>query len=872
MSSQTNLIAHIVDQIADAVRGGRSPEDAARRLAAMLPAEEVQRALQKYREAAKRIWTMREPSGVYTRFFEPWYLGPAPEDKLWSSYKARVLQRGWDEDAMASLDQASTRVVSLLDPPSKAQISTRGLVVGHVQSGKTANFTAVIAKAADVGYRFFIVLSGLNNALRNQTQTRLESDLVAANPESWISVTDSDSDFHVRSNVNAFLSEHHAIKVLGVVKKNPGRLRKLNSWLHSARPEVLRACPVLVIDDEADQASPNAHPKPEERTAINKLIIKLLKNLPKAGYVGYTATPFANLLIDPKDSADLYPADFIIDLPRGADYFGAEQIFGRPPLDHTDEPVAGLNMIRQVPDDEAHLLKPPNRDARFDFVPPVTATLRTAMLYFWMATSARLERGQERQHCSMLIHTTQYSIVHTHARSAVESFRLQILEDLRVADETLLQEMLALWVEEQEKLPPSLFNEEPVSFEDVLRRLALVITRCETKVENGISLERIDYTPDADGRGRIYIVIGGNVLSRGLTLEGLTVSFFVRSASAYDTLLQMGRWFGYRHGYADLPRVWMTDELKGYFFDLAGVEREIRIDIDRYSKGDMTPKEFGVRIRTHPKLEITSKLKMQSAVTAKMAFSGRAVQTIVFNTQDVDWLQSNLDAAQELLRRLVEVDNISPSAVGERPHRIFSDVSVERVQDFLSSYSIDPSNGGMPATHLKGYIRDQNAAGRILRWNVAVVTREDPVLGNIQLGSLGEVPLINRSRFLRPRPPGRVDIKALMSETDVAIDAPIPTHELREHGREDLISMRDQLVPDRGLLLIYPIAGNSKPEKQSHERAPLGSAKHVIGIALVFPEVSSDRAMTPQTYVTAPLPDLESEPIELEDVADAEDI
>lgn len=871
-SSQTNLTAHIVEQIADAVRGGRTPEDAARRLALLLPSEDVQRALQRYREAAKRVWTMREPAGVYTKFFEPWYLGPAPEDKLWHAYKALLVQRGWDEDGIAAIDSASTRIVSLLDPPSKAQIATRGLVIGHVQSGKTANFTAVIAKAADVGYRFFIVLSGLNNALRNQTQVRLEDDLVATNPESWITVTDSESDFRVRSNVNAFLSERHSTKVLGVVKKHSGRLRRLITWLHSARPEILRACPILVIDDEADQASPNAHPNPEERTAINKLIIKLLKSVPKAAYVGYTATPFANFLIDPKGVEDLYPRDFIVDIPRGRDYYGAEQIFGRAPLTDTEEPVDGLNMIREVPEEEAQLLKPPNRDSRFDFMPPITPALRTAMLYFWMATSARLFRGQERRHSTMLIHTTQYSIVHSNASVAIEAGRQRALEQLSDGDSSFINELRSLWEAEQLAMPPSLVNEVPVSFDSLFEHMPDVLRRCETKVENGTSLDRIDYTQDIDGRGRVYIVIGGNVLSRGLTLEGLTVSFFVRSASAYDTLLQMGRWFGYRHGYADLPRVWMTDELRGFFFDLAGVEREIRIDIGRYSRGDVTPAEFGVRIRTHPTLEITSRLKMQNAVTATMAFNGRAVQAIVYCVEDKKWLDDNLTATVELLRQVVQDDDIRPVQVKGRPHRVLEGVGSRRIQSFLDGYSIDPSNGGMPSAQLKGYIRDQNAAGRLLLWNVAVVTRERelPSLGRIELGVLGSVPLINRARFLRMRPPGRVDIKALMSETDVALDAPIDSTELRKHGRATLLGMRDEFLPDRGLLLLYPIGRNSTPESQSHERAPLGAVQDVIGVALVFPEVPAGE-LTPQTYVTVALPDTESEQIELDDVADMED-
>src|SRR5882724_250273 len=429
LSSGTNdQIGQMAEQILDSVRAGRTPEEAAGRLSTFLPADLVEQALQRYRDASKRVWTMKEPGSIHKKHFDPWYLGPDPGDKLWHSYAKYLKEKGWDQIARDAIDAASTRVVSLLDPPGKAQIRTRGLVLGHVQSGKTANFTAVIAKAADVGYRFIIVLSGLNNVLRYQTQLRIDEDLIAANLENWITVTDIQDDFAANTNVNSFLTEKHSTKVLGVVKKNSSRLKRLHRWLTGARPEVLRACPVLIIDDEADQASPNSHPKPNERTEINKQIIKLLADLPKAAYVGYTATPFANLFIDPTLPEDLYPRDFIIDLPRGEGYFGAEQIFGRAPLDEAEEPVDGLDMIRIVPDDEIVSLKPPSRETRFTFVPEITPTLREAMLYFWMATAARHVRGQRSKHATMLIHTTQYAVVHRNFKSVIDALRDNILK------------------------------------------------------------------------------------------------------------------------------------------------------------------------------------------------------------------------------------------------------------------------------------------------------------------------------------------------------------------------------------------------------------------------------------------------------------
>ena len=858
------------EQILDSVRAGRTPEEAAARLSTLLAPDLVEQALQRYREAGRRVWTMKEPGSIHKKHFDPWYLGPDPSDKLWHSYAKHLRDKGWDDAAIKDIDDASTRVVSLLDPPGKAQIRTRGLVLGHVQSGKTASFTAVIAKAADVGYRFIIVLSGMNNVLRYQTQLRIDEDLIAANLENWITVTDIQDDFAANTNVNSFLTEKHSTKVLGVVKKNSGRLKRLHRWLTGARPEVLRACPVLIIDDEADQASPNSHPKPDERTKINELIVKLLADLPKAAYVGYTATPFANLFIDPSLPEDLYPRDFIVDLPRGKGYFGAEQIFGRAPLDEAEEPVDGLDMIRLVPDHEALQLRPPNRDARFTFVPAITPSLREATLYFWMATAARHARGQRGKHATMLIHTTQYAVVHRNAKGAIDAFQILMLKQVQKGDAALTTELEALWLREQAALPSEELDEKPVAFGDVMAHLAKAIKQTESKVENGTSptLDRVDYQPDADGNGRIYIVIGGNVLSRGLTLEGLTVSFFIRSASAYDTLLQMGRWFGYRPGYADLARVWMTQELRDYFFDLASVEREIRQDISRYKNGTVTPMEFAVRIRQHPALAITAKLKMQHAIQAKMAFNAREVQTIVFRHEDQAWLDQNLKAARDLVERLHK-DGIQATVVADKPHRVFLDVPSARVLEFLDQYAIDPSNSEMPVGLLRSYIREQNQRQHITQWTVAVVTRKEPLaaLGTIDLGLGTDVPLVNRARSLRERSPQVVDIKALMSETDVAIDVPRAAAELRGLDRNALRDLRDAAAPDRGLLLLYPIGKDSLPRKGSKERAALGAVQHIIGLALAFPDVPQND-LTPQNYMTVELPDSNSEQIDIDDLED----
>ena len=855
---QTQIIDALIEQIGDAVRGGRTPEDAAGRLATITDAVNVRRALEGYREITGRIRTMRVPGAMINDQLEPWYLGPVDTDKFWPLYSAYLRGEGWDPEAIEAVDVSSTKIVSLLSPPGAGTIRTRGLVLGYVQSGKTANFTAVIAKAADAGYRFFLVLSGISNALRNQTQRRLDRDLVLRSQD-WIRLTDQVRDFHETTNVNAFLTDRQALTVLGVVKKNSARLRRLRDWLAGARPEVLQACPICIIDDEADQASPNAHPDPDERTRINDLLVELLGLLPKAAYIGYTATPFANLLIDPAPE-DLYPSDFILSLPRDDEYFGPERIFGRAPLDW-EEPDAvadGLDMIRTVLDSEVDQLKPGTAASRFDFVPQITQSIGEALRYFWMATAARYARGQATEHSSMLIHTTQYSVVHSNFRLPVLEYRDGLSVRLQTNEASLLDELRRQWEEELSRVPSA----TATSFDEISGFLSEVLERTEVKVENSVSADRIDYEADGN-RPKVYVVIGGNVLSRGLTLEGLSVSVFVRVASAYDTLLQMGRWFGYRVGYADLPRIWMTDDLRGYLYDLATVEQEIRHEIERYENGHLSPLEFGVRIRTHPHLAITSRLKMQHAVASSMSFSGRIEQTLVFKHREREWLSANLEAGRQLISRL-NAEGGQARHVRDRPHLIYHAVPVGAVLEFLEAYEIHEHHVHMPNNLLLDYIRAQNERGRIRTWNVGIVTRRTPRFGTLDFGFDNGLNLVNRSRFLR----GDLqyaDVKALMSENDVGVDLNISTDHLRSRSRSDLQNLRERLMPDRGLLLLYPISKDSTPlvENPVPQRRPLEANEHVLGMALVFPQ-ADDR--TPQGYVTVDLSEI------AQDIADSDDL
>ena len=841
----------LIEMIDGLVRGGHTPDDAARRLGRMVDREEVAKALEEFRRRTGRIRTLRDPRSLVGEAPESWYTGPQETDLFWPSLRS-ILEAdpGWSSEDVESLNDASNRIVSLLHPPGAGRIDTRGLALGHVQAGKTTNYTAVISKAADAGYKLFIVLSGVTNSLRRQTQRRLEEQLVTPNDAHWGALTSVDADFRYFGNPNFFLTDKSEQKVLCVVKKNGSRLRALLRWLGDTRGEILRQCPVLLIDDEADQASVNAsrYADDGERTRINQLVVNILATLPKVAYVGYTATPFANLFIDPIPE-DLYPRHFIVDLPKPPGHFGTETIFGREPLfpEEEGEELDGYDMVRIVDDDEVEDLQPPSAGDRFDFYPSMTGSLRDALHYFWMATAARFVRAGSSSHSTMLIHTTVFTSVHENFLGPIETERDRLAAALEGWDRRAIDALRQQWETEQARVPSVELGEAPVSFEELLPKLGEVTRDTDVLADNYRARVRLDYS---EGE-RTVIVVGGNTLSRGLTLEGLVVSFFLRTATAYDTLLQMGRWFGYRPGYADLPRLWMTSELNDYFRDLATVEREMRIDIERYEVEGITPLDFAVRIRTHPALNITSALKMQHARPAEVSYSGRRIQTILFKHRDRGWLDSNLTAARELLSSLL-ADGKVAEPIEDGSKWLLRDVDVAHVTAFLENYSFHERSFDLNSDLIRRYIGAQNDRDSLRRWNVAIVGRgQGSKLGSCDLGIQDPVPLLNRSRMKRSDD-SYADIKALMSPVDRGIDLGRDSKELQDMDDAEIQELRPEGI---GLLLLYPISRESRPMRQPRpgattRRAPLEAVEDVLGVGLVFPEAVDE---TPQTYMSADL-------------------
>lgn len=787
-------------------------------------------------EWSKRLSRTRDgyPPKIIAISKDPWYGGSLPGDVFWPKLREHLASLPHlDEASVDLIDQASDKIVSYTPDPHKREWQCKGLVVGHVQSGKTTNFTAVIAKAVDRGYNLVIVFSGVHEGLRRQTQERLEAQLCDLDRGRWITLTTPEEDFQVQPTTFESLvpSADSNKAVLCVVKKNAAVLRKLRRWLKRAGENGgLRNVRALIIDDEADQAS-------VQTRTINPLIRDLLNTLPRCTYLGYTATPFANVLIDPATPDDLYPRDFILNLPEPQNgYFGPRQLFGRDDLleDGGEPGDDGYDMIRTVPDAWVPRLRP-TRGQPFETPPIEDSPVASAVNWFWLATAARRARG-DHGHSTMLIHTAMKTDVHQAYHYPLASYRTLSLNSLAQADEEFITALHEQWNSETQSVPSMDFGLSPIDFNSVIEHVPAVIRDTTIVLDNSRSDDRLNY-----GNGAVTaIVIGGNTLSRGLTLEGLVVSFFIRAARAYDTLLQMGRWFGYRPDYEDLPRIYMTEELQTWFRHLATVEAEIRLDIDRYEQQDLSPIEYGVRIRTHPGLMVTAKLG--AARLASASYGGRRVQVRYFKHKDADWLAANKEAADSLITELDVLGLASDSPVDGAV--VWRDVPVERVYEFLDRYEVHEESPDLRRDLLIAYIRRQaEDRGELTRWSVAVMAAADTDRGTVRLG--------NRTfnRIVRaPLADGVADvadIKTLMSKDHRVVDmirnGQLTAAQARRMKESDLVDLRNQDIvhKHRGLLLLYPIDPGSPSDRRTRQQ--MDADDDVIGLALVFPgDPSSD--------------------------------
>ena len=785
------------------------------------------------RNSFENVVILRRNSLIQNR--EEWYQGPSASSHHWNALNAYLRNtKDWGEHAVESIDVSSNEVVSLLENPTREDFSCRGLVVGYVQSGKTANMTAVIAKAVDAGYNLVIVLGGVTNKLRAQTQGRMLKDIVSRHRHLWqlYTTVDENGDFTVPAN-GSFTMPHEGHAQMIVMKKEGSRLRALLRTIKNTASATRRQLKVLMIDDECDQASVNSARDDYDMTRINGEIRKVLAELPAVSYVGYTATPFANVFINPfphniDELDDLYPRDFITALPRPLEYFGTREVFGEDDASSTNQ---GRDMVRIVPDEDPDSLRPTRNADKESFRPEVTDSLADAILWFLATCAIRRSRRHNEEHMTMLIHVSQYVAQHDAMAALVRSWIKDIRPELLGRSGAAWRRFADLVELERQRTAPSGMDIIPETLEDIHQHLPDVFDALDYAVENGTSEMRLDY----ENGPKTYIAIGGTVLARGLTLEGLVVSFFLRTSRQYDTLLQMGRWFGYRGGYDDLPRLWTTEELASRFRALATIEEEIREDITLYRKHKQTPMQFAVKVRSIPGMAITSATKMKHAFRTSISFDGKHVQTIRFDHLNADIVRGNWSAASALLEQAAS----ETSVIKRDEHRLMERVSFAAVRRFLLDTFISDEHMDLRKDLLLSYV--DRLSERLSHWNVGLIqpvaeTRSDRPLR--PLNEFGHVKTLKRSKLVS-RSKKYADIKALMSKRDILIDVdpknrPAPSERMQWN---DLKELR----PSVPLLLLYPIDAQSPPLRKTGNREALAAVGDLIGFGIVFPG-SPDRS------------------------------
>lgn len=644
--------------------------------------------------------------------------------------------RGWHREVVESIDCASQRILSLMpDPQQASSFQFRGLVVGHIQSGKTANMAALINKAADQGYRLFIVLAGIYNDLRAQTQDRLDQEITGFSDhlsQEALVVHDPGTPHWKRLTVSGLEGDFKAGTIswdpaldtpkLVVIKKNVSRMKQLTKWLQDSNVP-LNQFPTLVIDDEADQASINLNygetdddGDTVDPSATNTCIREILDTFPKCVYTGYTATPYANVLIDKDILEDLYPRNFIAVLDEPRDYFGPRQLFGlgMPPSENSPETqeYPELDIIRPIEDDQLHELNVISDQYS------CPEFLSTAITSFVLSSCARLARGQNNSHFSMLVHPSHTKVSHAEYKTIIEK-EVALLKDVfkfpkKNSFNSVINKAKDLWESDFVSTTRQTNNElcPIMDFDEVWKHAKTVVNDIEIKTLNSDSEDKIDYQ---SGILRRYIVIGGHRLSRGLTLDGLSVSVFLRNSSNYDTLLQMGRWFGYRKGYQDLTRIFVTNTMADSFADLARVEDELREDLKQYTREDNppTPLEIMPKIRVHPTLAITSNLKLGAGKRVSISLAHRRSETVSFPIGNLELLKKNLNNTGEWLNSLGEFSN----QLREKSY-VWADIDSKKILDLIETYNFSEDAQTVNKKILGSYIQKQNTHGEIISWDV----------------------------------------------------------------------------------------------------------------------------------------------------------
>lgn len=702
---------------------------------------------ERYVKYLETVYGTEQDDGHLLRgMFKEWF--PQSKGSIDFHYWKR-LEKHWRDssilpvDVIRSVDTVTDEILGYAgNPKDKTGWNRRrGLVMGHVQMGKTTNYSALISKAADSGYRIIIVLAGLTNSLRYQTQVRLDKSFVG---KSSISDSTHSKIYDVSrvflGEVDGYIARHpfcgttqisdfntisarttgahegnFADPILFVTKKHPKVLERLADWLKGLKQGEKLDGPMLLIDDEADNASVNTSKDPKIATMINQRIRDLLHTTKQSTYIGYTATPFANIFIDPDstdglDREDLFPADFIKSLEPPTNYVGASRLFG-------EGGDLSSTCVRPLAPDYANLL--PIRHTSALQIMQLPPSLVDALREYVLLRTIRIAGGHGSAHSAMLINVSRFNNVQEQVRNLVDTFRADLgnaIDAWATADWTKSDEIKSLkrvWDAEYS-------GKTAYGWDEIRPLLTAAVGSISSHLVN-MKGTGIDYEK-APSTGLHVVAIGGLALARGLTLEGLSISYVLRKVGASDTLLQMGRWFGYRPGFENLCRIHATSGLIADFREVSESVEELRVDFERMARLGKTPFEFGLKVRqSSTGIAITAANKMRSAKALSLAedFSTRHLQA--HTVYDDDEPNRTNRKAVDTLRD--ELKKAGCPRLDARNALVWTGVDARRILAFLrnlelpqTEFNVLEADGSSLVT---AYIEDR-ASGELRDWDVAI--------------------------------------------------------------------------------------------------------------------------------------------------------
>ena len=687
---------------------------------------------------------------IEERNHEKWFLTRKAHlsMKYWERYKKYLLaDKGFSTKVVNTMDDILDTLTDLLgDPERDISYKRRGLIIGDVQSGKTANYTGLICKAVDSGYKVVVLLTGTIEKLRQQTQKRIDEGFVGRDSDALIKqqedkivigvgkydssispvcLTSTSDDFKQKnaSNLNFDLRNING-SVIFVVKKNSAVLKRLNKWLRTFNQNGDSPIDnsILVIDDEADNASVNTKDS-ESPTVINGQIRELLKNFTKSSYVGFTATPFANIFIDPDNynemvHEDLFPKDYIYSLNAPSNYIGARDIFAE------DGDASG--MLVEINDDimdhsSIAFILPLKHKAQIQ-VNHLPEDMKDGIAAFVLANVIQdIDKGRKREntHRSMLINVSRFTAVQEQVSDLVNEYLKNLQSSCRLygklpVDKALADENIARLCDVYGKI----YSGIGIEWLEIQNHLYESCAGITVMTINQRSGKNLDFNAYKDGLR--MIAVGGMSLSRGLTLEGLVISYFYRNSTMYDTLMQMGRWFGYRAGYDDLCRIWMSDESIEWYRHISDATDELREDIKRYEDSDLTPKDFGLRVRSDiTTLLVTSRNKMRSAESREcvISLSGETIETPEL-LSDKGKNEVNCNAVKAMIDELKnEGVSLADEGRSGKPRYGFKNVPVIHILDFLEKIEVSPKNEEFNTTAIRNFIREYKG-NELKKWDI----------------------------------------------------------------------------------------------------------------------------------------------------------